>query len=572
MKIEKNSNRRPKPTTAQYLKQNLTASELSRLFSTNKNIKKAASHIRNTQKKRDDFISTCEGISGHPANTIELAVPEWFEFKTEPIISVIIPLYRSESVIEDNIRSWDNNCSIPTEIIYIDDACPSRSHEKIISSWKSRDCPSNGIGRILVNDSNQGFGTTNNIAAKHARGKYLVFLNADTLVTLNWLQPMFDLLHKDPGIGIVGNLQISRNGMVISLGSEWYHDNFVHSGVFVDRGKTLEHPYTLSSIPQELLRPHEKDMVTAACSMMPSKLFFEVGGFDQDYKKGYFEDSDLNMKVRQLGKKIMVQPKSVIVHYGSHSKSNNHPHVAQNAALFKSRWTQNGHIILTQNKPKLFVSKNNVVVYTAITSNYDCLKEQDSANVKFVAFIDNPINSQTWEIRPAINFFTDPNRNAKIYKMLPHIYFPDYEFTLWVDGSIQLKCPVDWLVEKFIGNNDLVIHRHPIRNNIYDEARVCIERRLDDENIVIEQIQKYQNENFMHADLAEATIILRRNTEITRKFNEAWWEEVCNYSRRDQLSFNYIAKKVGLKIGYFEGTFRDKKNPYFSVAKHDGEI
>jgi predicted neuraminidase len=65
----------------------------------------------------------------------------------------------------------------------------------------------------------------------------------------------------------------------------------------------------------------------------------------------------------------------------------------------------------------------------------------------------------------------------------------------------------------------------------------------------------------------EASVILRRHCTAVKHFNELWWHEVHTGSRRDQLSFNYAARKANLRIAYFPGTIR-KPNDIFIKRHH----
>jgi hypothetical protein len=60
--------------------------------------------------------------------------------------------------------------------------------------------------------------------------------------------------------------------------------------------------------------------------------------------------------------------------------------------------------------------------------------------------------------------------------------------------------------------------------------------------------------------------MLRRHTPAVNAFNEAWWDEIARGSKRDQLSFPYVARKVGLRYGTFPGTLLD--NPLFLLGRH----
>ena len=71
------------------------------------------------------------------------------------------------------------------------------------------------------------------------------------------------------------------------------------------------------------------------------------------------------------------------------------------------------------------------------------------------------------------------------------------------------------------------------------------------------QVERYKIEGYPeNLGLSECTVILRRHTNQIKEFNEAWWEEIKNGSRRDQLSFDYVARKMNLKVNYFAGHLR----------------
>jgi len=210
-------------------------------------------------------------------------------------------------------------------------------------------------------------------------------------------------------------------------------------------------------------------------------------------------------------------------------------------------------------------------VYTAITNKKDTLKEnQNTKGAKFVAFTDFPFESKVWERRPVCNEYPDPVRNAKKHKILPHIYFPDAEYSLWIDGSITLKVPLEELIHKFLQNTDIAMFPHPYRDCLYDEAMACITFGLDDPDVIDSQINRYNLEGYLpHRGLFEATVILRRHTNEIRAFNETWWDEIKWGSRRDQISLPYVLHKTATDITTMEGFVHDEGgNKYFDYEGH----
>lgn len=214
----------------------------------------------------------------------------------------------------------------------------------------------------------------------------------------------------------------------------------------------------------------------------------------------------------------------------------------------------------------------NTVVYTAITSGYDILKVppiEAADGSRFVAFLQERQPSQLWEIRQAHTGFSDPCRNAKIHKILPHLFFPEAQYSLWIDGSVRIKIhsPLAVLAESFLREHDLAVFRHRIRRCIYQEARACIRWRKDTAKTIREQVTQYWREGFPpNFGLAECTVLLRRHSDKMKEFNEHWWNEIQNHSRRDQLSFNYVAWKLKFRYQHLPGTIA--KNPFFRTERH----
>jgi GT2 family glycosyltransferase len=294
-----------------------------------------------------------------PTSVSILPTESWMSMDNSVKISIIVPLFNSAYAIDQQIRNWDmSDTNISREIIYIDDGCPQKSAEVVIRSWEyirahkgiSKIAYPKGfnyrIGKIIKLSHNSGFATACNIGAKHSKGEYLLFLNADCIPTPNWINPMLELMEKDESIGIVGNLQLKQDGTIDSAGSEWMWDSrsFEHIGRNIFNGQRLKKTMNMSNCPESILEVAEREMVTGCCFMIRKKLFEEVEGFDVNYRIGYWEDSDLNMKVRSSGYKVYYQPNSIVYHQTGHSGASGHPYVMDNARYFYNKWVNNGKI------------------------------------------------------------------------------------------------------------------------------------------------------------------------------------------------------------------------------------
>lgn len=585
MKVEKNKNVRrdvqqkikealaSKPTNAYLQSRGLTPEQVQRMYGG----KVASKNVRINKNSRSRSKGPNQQprplhISGSFEKPVykEFSAPVWFKSTENVDVSIIVPMFNSRQQIQEQIANWDfTDDGLTKEIIYVDDCCPQNSYEEVISSWNERknqwDAP---IGRIVVNSKNGGFAFSCNTGGlKFASGKYLIFLNADCIVTPNWIKPMVSLMQSNSEIGIVGNLQLRKNSKIVeSAGSEWDGKLFEHIGKGIFNGQRLPTAYALDNLPQELKEPGERQMVTASCMLISRKLFEQVGGFDTEYRIGYWEDSDLNMKVRSLGYKIFYEPKSIIYHTPGHSQSGHNKYVNHNKQRFFSIWVESG-ILGKLNKPRRSIDAKNSVVYTAITSGYDAVMDAQYVDGnKFVSFLEDPsVKSKTWEIKKLDRQSPDDNRCSKIYKVLPHLYFPDYEYSLWIDGNVRLLQSVQLLIQTFLQDADMALFKHPERNCLYAEALTCSERNLDNPTVIARQMDQYKQEGFpSNAGLSECTILLRRHSPLMEKFNQAWWEEICKWSKRDQISFPYVAKKIGIKYNYFPGNLRLNNNFIFT--------
>jgi hypothetical protein len=213
------------------------------------------------------------------------------------------------------------------------------------------------------------------------------------------------------------------------------------------------------------------------------------------------------------------------------------------------------------------------IIYTSITNSYDNLKELPQifkGSAEAVALIDDPPDSVSWQFLPACSEYADPCRNAKKPKILPHLYFPDAEYSLWIDGSIRVlsHCTLSNLIENYLADSDIALFKHRQRRCLYQEAQMCIQTRRDSLDTIHRQMIRYRYENFpQNRGLAECCVILRRHSDKIKLLNELWWDEICRHSRRDQLSFDFVCWKLGIRYKCFPGSITN--NAYFRLAQHE---
>lgn len=213
-------------------------------------------------------------------------------------ISVIIVTFNNESTIKSCLESVINN-SYDLEIIVFDNNSTDKT-VSFVEEFKS-------VG-LLKSNINLGFAKANNMAAKKAKGDYLIFLNPDTKIfNRESLNKLVKVLEKNLEYGLVGPKLVYTDGSIQNT---------------VRKLPTLQgaiKEYWLGSkgsydfyLPkcQNLC---EVESVVGACMVINKNVFERIGGWDEKYFL-YFEDLQLCVAIKKLGLKIGYAADIVVEH------------------------------------------------------------------------------------------------------------------------------------------------------------------------------------------------------------------------------------------------------------------
>ena len=199
---------------------------------------------------------------------------------------------------------------------------------------------------------------------------------------------------------------------------------------------------------------------------------------------------------------------------------------------------------------------NKVVVYTCITGGYDNILEPSvvTPGVDYVCFTDNPnMKSKTWKFRPIPDELLSYSKvkQQRGIKILAHRYLPEYETSVWVDGAVIVKGNITSYLKTLDFNNySVFVPEHPARKCIYAEKDACIRiKKIKGDEIALaeKQMERYRKEGFpSNFGLVQTNVMIRNhNDQYSKELMEKWWNELKDYSHRDQLSFNYALWKQG---------------------------
>ncbi len=208
---------------------------------------------------------------------------------SSPKVSIIIVNYNGKELLQKCLDSllkvnYDN-----FEIILVDNNSTDGTVEFITKNYPSL--------IIIKLDSNKGFAEPNNIAAKIAKGEYLLFLNNDTVVTHNFISEMVKVMETDKKIAVCQSLLLKPDGSVDSSG-----DFIDHLGVVYNSKTKIDEIREVSS-------------ARGASMLVRSDIFEKLDGFDQKFFIT-FEDVDLCWRSWILGYRVLIIPTSIVYHEG----------------------------------------------------------------------------------------------------------------------------------------------------------------------------------------------------------------------------------------------------------------
>lgn len=301
-------------------------------------------------------------------------------------ISIIIPVYNNIEYTKSCLNSiFKNHPLVNFEIIIADNASNDGTKEYLETLKKNIDgivevnnSSKFNIINIICNNENLGFAKACNQAAKIANGKYLLFLNNDTYVLKGAIDELFNTIEKaGDSCGIAGSLllypdkTVQHAGVLFDAGSRPYH-NYKGGELFEFEIKNINYNSGI------YLRMY--NAVTAACMIIRKELFYRAGLFDEIFINGY-EDVDLCLKVRQRGLNIILNPKSMLIHYeekthGRKKFEDYNQYNLQNKWKFKFK--RDDYIFSELDNLKIFYDyKNFKIFYLSIQNLEDADKEID---------------------------------------------------------------------------------------------------------------------------------------------------------------------------------------------------
>ena len=221
-------------------------------------------------------------------------------------ISIIIVNYNGGEKIIDAIQSvFDTSKHIGVEVIVVDNDSSDGSPELIKKNFGKRVL-------FVEMGRNAGFAAANNVGVKKATGKYILFLNPDTIVLDGALQTMLNYMEAHTKVGACGGNLYSRDmqpqfsywtllpGLRMEL-------NGLFSDYFLHRKHKGSHEHNYTAIPKEVA------YIMGADLMVRKEVIDQVGPMDEDFFL-FYEETELCYRIHKAGYKVVNVPDAKIIH------------------------------------------------------------------------------------------------------------------------------------------------------------------------------------------------------------------------------------------------------------------
>lgn len=226
--------------------------------------------------------------------------------------SIIILNYRTPELTCNCLKSlFQAQIPLAYEVIVLDNNSGDKSAEIIKKKFPRI--------KLIKSKINLGFAGGNNLAAQSAQGKYMLFLNSDTLLFPDTLTRTFNfVLQTKLQPGVVGIKLLNKDQTVQRSVFRFPSLRFFLADVFFLPLFGLFDDYRYFSYQTIKL----VDFVAGAFMLIPAKLFKKAHGFDDTFFM-YAEETDLCYRLKKLGYPTVFYPGASLVHLGGGSAENN---------------------------------------------------------------------------------------------------------------------------------------------------------------------------------------------------------------------------------------------------------
>lgn len=221
----------------------------------------------------------------------------------QPLVAIIIASYQGEKVISQCLSSLFTSDYPQYKVIFVNNDCKDKTREIVANQFPQV--------TIIDSDTNLGFAGGYNLGMQMAiqsNAELIILINDDVFVEKTWMSEIVKGFDQNQSIGIIGTKLLYPDGITIQHAG----------GVMYPNGRTW-HRGNGEEDQGQWNTTDEPDYVTGASFAIRREVIEKLGYLDEEYKPGYFEETDFCWRAKRVGYKVVYLPTAVAYHHESHS-------------------------------------------------------------------------------------------------------------------------------------------------------------------------------------------------------------------------------------------------------------
>ena len=233
----------------------------------------------------------------------------------QTLVSVVVATYDDIDYTARCLKSLQEQTHSPLEVIVVDNGSRADIAARLAVGFPC--CT------VVRNERNAGFAGGFNRGIREARGRYIAILNNDAVAEPGWIASMVEVAERHPDVGAVASVVIDghRRNIVDSLGLGIALDGMSRQ---MGTGRDVDEP-----------RPEMEVLAASGCAcLFSAEALARVGLFDESFF-AYCEDTDLALRMRWAGYRVLLAPSARVLHY--------HSQTAGRFSAQKVFWVERNH-------------------------------------------------------------------------------------------------------------------------------------------------------------------------------------------------------------------------------------
>ena len=325
-------------------------------------------------------------------------------FKTQKIserveASIVIPVYNQLEATQTAVNSIYENTKINFELIIID----NNSSEEIKNYLMKLEAEQTNV-KVIYNSENLGFPKAVNQGIEISEGRYVVIANNDIIVNTNWLNRFIEIAQSEKAVGIVSGISNSVSGMQIDINA--FYQSVEEMKLYADRISRENQNQVL-----------EFSRVAFLCTLIKREVIEKIGGLDERFSPGNYEDDDYCLRTQIAGYKTIIAKDVFIHHFGSKSfKADGNDKYEKllniNRNIFVDKWGADPDEIWLKGKPY----KMRTVEFPVFGSSIEKYFRRG-----FIHIQENEYSSAKEELKKCLTEFEKNNKTEEGNISLPKI-------------------------------------------------------------------------------------------------------------------------------------------------------